>query len=181
MEMFNSLMSSIRERIENLEGRFLGFGIDNFRTSLENLWRNGMKDQAITLLICYHYSSKDTTVVKTPGGTVYLIRNGIDFLEISELIGLSKSDMKFDGLTISFERFTRMLNKNDVSKKKKMLNKIKIQIPNGRIDRDELIMVYLLYRYSRNNNLRVEVTKNQWIYVNSGSSINTILEKRGIV
>ena len=198
LEMYNSLMFSIRERIENLDGRFLGFGIDNFRTSLENLWRKGMKGKAILILICYHYSRRDSTVVKTPS-TVYLIRDGIDFLELAELIGLSKSDMKFDGLKINFEEFTKMhVDLNDeidhfkLSRRRKitrwMLENDIDPAKNGgrlcrlyKIDRDKFIMACILYLNSRYNNLKVEVEKNQWVYINAGSSVSTILEKRGIV
>ena len=195
LEMYKTLLFNIWKRVEET-GRFSGFDINkSHQISLENLWKRGKKEQAITLLICYHYSRKESVILKTYHCT-YSVIEQCHFSDIAELIGLSISDMKFDGIKINsaeFEKIYTQLEDEVNQLKKKMVSKWLMEydidpcLGGGHLcrlyktNRKEFIIACILYMNSREGDLKVEVNNGEWIKVAMGSNSYTILEKRGIV
>ena len=192
-ETFGALYDKIRDRLEKTNGEFTGFGVEkNIQKPLKNLWTHGRYWDSITLLICYHYSRSDSTILKISGESFYFRKN-VTIREIAKILGIT-----ITGLTIKM-----VLKYSEFLEKYSSLSSELPELPSGgfkigkwleekginpggcghfcRIwkngEKKKFITLIILYENSREDDLEVELKEEHWIQVKRNAYPYTIIEK----
>ena len=111
-EMFGLLYDKLYEHLDKTGGNIESVGIERGQTNeiLSQLWNKGKAWETITLIIAYHYSRKDSILLRYSEIST-LILHGSSFKEIQRLLGIKVDYSVLERCVIEKKEFTEEYNR----------------------------------------------------------------------
>ena len=191
--IFGDLYDSIRNRVEQMNGSFTGYGVEkSIQLLLEKLWLNGKYWDSISFLICYHYTRLDSATLKI-SEELYYFRKGVTVRELARSLGISITGLDLRTV-IDYDEFFKRYTKYDQELPQQHTRKFKIGTwlegkgisPGGsgshfcrlwrNRERQKFIKLIILYENSRVGNLDVDLGENK-LSIKRHSDPFTIIEE----